>query len=281
MSVRVRVRGRLGWRRTPGAARRTNAMPRRGRAWPPEEAEAEPAAAATATGTTVGAGMATTAALPAAAAGGGGAGGRDRGRGRGGHGRQGGGRVLHVIGDVLGVGVFPLLLQQLRLAVDVVAEERVHEEGEVERGGREVSGEEERVDAPCASPGSRRSGRRDPASASAAGCPRSAWAARRRRSSGSAASPRATRAADVDRRGRPGRRARPVSISNRIAPTAKMSDRVSPDAARRLLGGEVQRSSSGGRPPRAAGWASSRTRAVRTSPSYETITLPGVTRPWK
>src|SRR5207245_7582900 len=62
------------------------------------------------------------------------AGGRDHGRSRG------------VLGQRLRVARIPLLLQPPRLALDVVAEEGMHEEGEVEGGGGEVAREEQDVD---------------------------------------------------------------------------------------------------------------------------------------
>ena len=77
---------------------------------------------------------------------------RGRGRNRGGGGRGQGrrrpggrGRRMRLVGEELQVVLAPLLRQRLGLAVDVVAEQRVHEEREVEGRGREVAREQQRV----------------------------------------------------------------------------------------------------------------------------------------
>ena len=129
----------------------------------------------------------------------------------------------------------------LRLALDVLAEQRVHEEGEVEGGGREVAGEEQRVHrlAHLLDLAVARGGILRPASG--AGCPRWAWAARRRRSWGSAAWP--WRRASRDRPRRPAwSSGSPVSVSNRMrAHREHVRARVAGPSVR-LLGRQVQRS---------------------------------------
>jgi hypothetical protein len=60
--------------------------------------------------------------------------------------RARGAGALLVFGQELEVARFLLFLQRLGLALDVLAEQRVHEERKIEGGGGEVTGEEQGVD---------------------------------------------------------------------------------------------------------------------------------------